>query len=358
MNTEWVCESESPVCAGLTAAVGKDENAYYLYLMAPPEQGANVLRILWLCNRRPAPETMTAEGTGSILMPRENVKHDPAGIELDDGSLKIGWYATGDSPIVCDSQGVLGAIPPFAGLHDFPGFSRYVNGMHRYGWQMRPEDEESVKYYLKSANDQWRLTLNEDGWNVVDNAFKQVYQVFAGQPEHYLCLDQNTFPHKRLWMGKKNDICYDFSVGMSQAELPGAQLLFGREYQQYSRMELGFACLEQYKKLAEFMPPVFDMLMRMPWEERDFLGHGHTIDFDRIGGFASLLLVDPSQVPGLASPVMPSFLGTAPRFHWIIPITEAETAFVRENSIEMLLKRSWMAELMHVFDGSPKFLVK
>ena len=38
MNTEWLCESESPVCAGLTAAVGKDENAYYLYLMAPPEE--------------------------------------------------------------------------------------------------------------------------------------------------------------------------------------------------------------------------------------------------------------------------------------------------------------------------------
>ena len=355
MSTDFVCLSKSPL-TGQEATVGKDDNAYYLYLMEPPERKAQVLRILWLCNRRPAPDTMTADGGGSILLPKEHVGHDPNGIDLDDASLHINWYKTGDSPIVFDREGILGAIPPYAGLHDFPGFSRYMKGLHRYGWEMRPEDAQEIRRCMDEANDQWRLTLTEQGWNAVNEAFRLSYSRFAGEPQHYLDLDRGSFPRRRLWMGKQRDICYDLTVGMSQAELPGAQLLYRNEYEQYARMELGLACQEQQAGLAEYMVPILDHLMQMPWQERDYLGHGHTIDFTNIRGFASLLLVDPSQVPGLACPSMPNFLGTSPRLHWVIPITAKETEFVREKGIEKLLRHSWLPELMHVYDGAPKFL--
>ena len=151
METDFVCISRSPV-TGLEACVGKDDNAYYLYLMEAPELGGGkVVRILWLCNRKPAPEVLSTEGDGSFLLPREHVGHDLNGIDLDESSLRIRWYATGDSAAVYDREGVLGAIPPYAGVHDFPGFTRYMKGFHRYGWQMRPEDAERSSVRKNSA---------------------------------------------------------------------------------------------------------------------------------------------------------------------------------------------------------------
>ena len=355
MGTDFIYISRSPL-TGQEAAVGKDENAYYLYLMEPPERMAKVLRILWLCNRRPAPAVMTAEGGGSILLPREFVGHDPEGIELDEDSLRINWYATGDSPVVFDREGILGAIPPYAGLHDFPGFTRYMKGVHRYGWEMPPETEQGIRVWMNEANEQWRLTLTEKGWNAFDQAFREVYSRFAGEPSAYLRFDQETFPHRRLWMGKQKDIFYNLTVGMSQAEMPGAQIQFGNEYQKFARMELGFACFELCERAKNAMVPAMDALTRLPWEERAYLGHGHTVDFGNLPGFASLLLVDASQVPELPSPVMPAFLRTSPRFCWLVPITARETAFVREKGVEELLRHAWMPKLMHIFDGEPKFL--
>ena len=355
METDFVCISRSPV-TGLEACVGKDDNAYYLYLMEAPELGGGkVVRILWLCNRKPAPEVLSTEGDGSFLLPREHVGHDLNGIDLDESSLRIRWYATGDSAAVYDREGVLGAIPPYAGVHDFPGFTRYMKGFHRYGWQMRPEDAEGIEAYLHDADQQWQLTLTEKGWEIVDNAFRQVYYRFAGEPSHYLDLDRGSFPRRRLFMGKQNDICYNLTVGMSQAELPRAQILLRNEYAAFSRMELGFACQEQHAALAEYMVPVMADLMQMPWQERDFLGHGHTIEFPRIPGFAGFLLVDAGQVSGLPCPAMPPFLGVKPRFCWIVLVTQKEMDFVREKGVEKILRKCWMPELVHVYDGGAKF---
>ena len=51
-----------------------------------------------------------------------------------------------------------------------------------------------------------------------------------------------------------------------------------------------------------------------------------------------------------------SFAGGRVNTLRMIPINEAELVFLRENSIEELIKQCPAPKLMHIFSGTPKFL--
>lgn len=157
-------------------------------------------------------------------------------------------------------------------------------------------------------------------------------------------------------MAQKNGVCYNLTFGMGQVELPGAQLTYRNDYHKYGRIELGFACEAKHAGLADYMVPLMDNISQMPWQERDLLAHGHTISFDRIRGFAGFLLVDPAMMQGMESPHFPEFQGNRVNLLWIVPITEKELTFRNTKGPEALLRKVFLPERLHIYDGTPKIL--
>lgn len=356
----FILEERSPVC-DLMASVDKDDDAYYFYLMESPELRPKIIRILWLCNRRPASAGLDAEGMRqgkAPMMPLSHVhvKHAPEGMELDASELKIFWYPSGDCAALVYKGDLLAAIPPYAGLYDFPGFSRYVKGQHRYGWEM-PGEMQGILERLNEGIFQWKAIADEGVFHDWEAEYMAAALVFSGNaPERYLQLDKGELPHRRLWMTRKNGVCYNFTIGMAQVELPRVQLVMQGDYRKHGRIELGFACEEKQAGLAEYMVRVMDDISQMPWQERDLLAHGHTISFDKIRGFAGFLLVDPKQMPGMEAPKLPEYQGCPVNLLWLVPITEKELGFRNTKGPEALLRKVFLPERLHIYDGMPKIL--
>ena len=353
MKNEFICVSESPVCEGLEAVVIKDENAYYFSLM--DNYGGQALTMLWLCNRIPAPEDWQTDRPGSFVLPRNFVLHAPAGMELDEASLEIIWFASGDCAAVYDRNGLLGVIPPYAEFGKMTGYSRYLRESCRYGCPLTEEAAESTESWLHFAKKQWDAIGSETFFQEFDSTYRMIYEQFAGQPTHYLHLQQDALPHRRLYMSRRQGICYNLSVGMAQLELPYVWHVFGKECQQYARMEIGFACAEKYAQAAERIVPLMDMIVQMPWEERDYLGHGHTIDIDPaiLPGYTGLLLLDAAQIKGMPCPGLPKIMNCPNRLHWLVPIKDREMQLIRsgEKGLPQFLRSVIFPESLHIFQG-------
>lgn len=356
----FILEESSPVC-DLLAAVDKSEDAYYFYLMESPDLSPKVVRILWLCNRKPAPAELDfgdRETPKAPMLPAAyvNAEHAPGGMELEASELKIFWYPSGDCAALIYKGSLLATIPPYAGLYEFPGFSRYIKGQHRYGWEL-PHDQKDILERLNEGVFQWKAIADEDVFHEWEAQYMAAALAFSGNaPEHYLHLNKDGLPHRRLWMTRKNGVCYNFTIGMGQVEMPRVQLLFKGDYWKLGRIELGFACVEAHAKLAEYMVAVMDTISQMPWQERDLLAHGHTIGFDKIRGFAGFLLVDPAMMPGMEAPKLPEYQNCPVHLLWIVPITEQELNFRNTKGPEALLRKVFLPEKLHIYDGTPKIL--
>ena len=354
MDNAFICESESPVCDGLEAVVIRDDNAYYFSLIE--NFGGRVIHMLWLCNRIEAPDDWDTDRPGSLLLPRRYITHDPAGMELDETALRIVWYASGDCAALFYRDSILAAIPPFAVMGEFTGYSKYVREQNRYGAPLTAEDEQTILTWLNFANKQWRAIASPEVWEQIDTAYREIYGQFAGEPTHYFHMQEDRLSHRRLWMGKRNGICYNLTVGMAQLELPYVWHLYGKEFAQHARMELGFACREEYEQTAMQMVPIMDMILQMPWRERDYLGHGHTIDLhpDAIPGYAGLLLLDASQIKGMPCPPLPVIMNSPVRLHWLVPVRAQEMESIRsggEKGLKQFLRKVWFPEAVHIFNG-------
>lgn len=369
MPNEFICECHSPVC-DMTALVGRDENAYYFYLMESPEVRMQLVRAIWLCNRRPAPDAPETDGTGSMCLPKDYITHDPAGMELDPDSLRILWYASGDCAAVFDKNGLLAAIPPYSGepvslpaspdgfpvFSDpevFTGYSRYIRRPCRYGFPMSEEDARTVEGWIRYAGKQWAGIGDEENWKNFQDACAEAYAPYFGMAEHLLQLQENRRPYKRLWMSRKNGICYNLTIGMSLVEVPGVWRQFGKHFGEHARMELGFACKESCGQAAGQMVPVMDRLVMLPWEEMDYLGHGHTIDYDGLPGYAGLLLLDAAEIRQMPNPPLPTLLGNTVRLHWLVPVKAREMQQIREGEkgLARFLRSVWFPEAVHIFNG-------
>ena len=66
-------------------------------------------------------------------------------------------------------------------------------------------------------------------------------------------------------------------------------MVFGSHYNDCNRIELGFAAQERHEPLTQMMFSVMSDVANMPWNELNFLWHGHTFDFPNIKGFLLFL---------------------------------------------------------------------
>ncbi|MDO5558446.1 MAG: suppressor of fused domain protein [Oscillospiraceae bacterium] len=353
---EFIYESESPIC-GLTACVSREKDCYYFYIMGAAEQGFKVLRILWICNRKPAPDELVfpdGPGGGAPMLPAGYVAHDPRGMELDESKMKIVWYESGDCAALFYNNELLCTIPPIAGLYDFPGFSRYAKGQHRYAWGF-PDDPDSIIKRAEESAAFWNY-MNRDPWQDIQTTHMKAIEGFFGKHEKYYAIDGGNFPPKAIMQGRKYGRIYGITLGVSMFPMPKSDIKFGSDSQLFGRIELGFCAQESYSSICEKMFSYMSGISCMPWRELDILGHGHTIDCRISDRFTNLLLINPSLVPNMEQPVYDEFMGAPVNLLWLVPITDEEMALLNEIKIFEFVKRARIQANIHVFDGKPKFI--
>ncbi len=89
-------------------------------------------------------------------------------------------------------------------------------------------------------------------------------------------------------------------------------------------------------------------ILRGPWLELTFLGHGHTIPFDGIPGYDYLLFLNSNEIKDIDAPVYNDFMGERINLLWLRPITEEEYAFEVENGVSAYLEGKDLTTI-HIF---------
>ncbi len=353
---EVILESRSPVCR-LDAVVSRERDSYYFYIMRTPEHMCELVHRCWICNRKPAPDEITEasfEG-GAPMLPKRNVgpEHKPAGMDLDADRLSIVWYRSGDTAaLLCDDE-IICVIPPVAGKYDFPGYSKFAAGQHRYAWAL-PASTRKMKAEIDENRKYWKY-ISENHWPESRERHLAVLNGFFDRTSKSLDTDQGRFPYRSLVQGVKNDVVYNFTVGVSRFPMPKSAIHFGNSYEESCYIELGFACSQKHAALADLMGSVMAQIADMPWQELNILWHGHTVDFPNIRGCSALLFINPDMVPGLEKP---DYSASKKKINllWIVPVTEEEMKTIRSEGINKAVSHVHFPERLHIFDGQTKFI--
>jgi len=353
-----IFSTKSPIC-DISAVIDKDENAYYLYLIGHPDTEPMVLRTLWICNRKPAPKELDIAGMEegkAPMLPAGNVSADhPAdGMELDVEKLGAVWYESGDSITIFYDEEVICSVPPYAGFHDFPGFSRYAKGQHRYAWSM-PDAMDNFLRRIDRSIDFWSY-VNGDLWaKAQDEHIGVLDKFFGSKHDKFFGIDGKKFPPRALAQGHRDGVVYGISLGISLFPMPKSEIVFDADYHKYSHIELGFAAEEQFSPMMTTMYSLIGRTADVPWQTLNVLWHGHNFTFNGIDGFGGIVLINPIAVEGLEKPEYRNFLGDDINLLWLVPVTKEELDFLNKEGMEAFMGRCKNPERLHIFDNKPKF---
>ena len=339
MDNEIIVESMSPV-SNIQAFVEKSDKNYYFYMWVNPETPESDIRSCWICNRVPGPadvkEAFEDEGEAPC-MPSEFVDHDPQGIDLDDDSLSIQWFAEGDAAAVLSGEKIIAVIPCFSGYNGFYGYSAYAKGTGPFAWELKGAYSRFEKE-VKACEAFWDFFEKEDFWGEVQSFHMDTLESFFGKHEKYFAIDGDRFPPKALAKGRKDGIIYGITLGVSMIPMPKVEMYCEDNYQDYRRIELGFACGERHEQLTQHIYRTISSLAAYPWEHLTFFGHGHTVPFKSIKGMDYLLFLNARMLPEEASPKYDDFMDEKVNLLWVKPITAEEEKVLADNGVDEYLK--------------------
>lgn len=357
---EFIFNSSSPICE-IDAVIAAEENSYYLYFTSSPEFEMRILNALWICNRHETPDKtdyMSAlEKNEGPTLSKENVSEmQPIhGMEFNPDKFSCVWYDTGDAAAIFYDKKLICVIPPIVGLYDFPGFSVFAKGQTHYAWEM-PKDPEFEKQIMDNKLF-WEMIKNENTWKKLEQDYLEAIDTFIGSP----CTNKKSigiekFPNRAIVQGNKDSKLYSITIGVSLYAMPSVAKVFGNNCKDQSRIEFGFSAISSHSKLTDIMDMVMSDVADIPWKERSFFWHGHTITFNYIIKFVAILFINPIYVEGMESPQWQKISGCKVNTLWLVPITATELKYLRDHGIDELIKKSDHPKSLHIFDGKPKFI--
>ena len=350
MKKEVLLEEWSPV-ANIQAFVEKSEKNYYFYLWINGLTEDAKIRNCWICNRDKAPESIKEAfevDDEPPSMPAEFVAHNPNGIEINKESLKIVWFEEGDAAALLSGDKILAVIPNFSGYNGFHGFSAYAKGTGPFAWEMT-QAFSKFEAQIKRSMTFWDFFSNKAYWESVNKFHMLSLTPFWGEPEKYYGIDGKKFPPKSVLLGKKENILYAITLGVSMIPMPNVDSEYGDDYRDYRRIELGFACNERHKLLLMAFVSTMSGLADYPWQYLTFFGHGHTVPCNKIEGFDYLLFLNDRLLGTMDSPKYHTFMADKVNLLWLVPITQKEQAFIVENGVDAYLKGKDLSKI-HILE--------
>lgn len=359
VENKILIESWSPVC-NIQAFVEKSQTTIYFYLWFNPGSENSSIKPCWVCNIVKGEKDVdykAMDNGAAPTMPLEYCSHSNEGIDIDENDLSIIWFEEGDAAALIENNKLLAVIPGWA-ENGFYGYSRYAIGTAPFAWELTEAEDNLYKRVMKSKK-YWEY-LNEDYFKDVQVMHLSVLENFFGKHEKYYAIDNNEFPSKALITGTKNNVNYAFTAGVSVLCQPKIeQFLEDGEAEKNRRIELGFACCEDFKNNDGYMKMLsyISGQTNLPWQEITWIGNGHTIPCNSISNFEAVLLINNNMFPKINSPKYDNFMEERINLLWIIPITREEYNYLQDNDVDKLLKKyNGNLEDMIIFDENAKFI--
>ena len=142
------------------ATVLRGDGDLYLYLEDVAGSEPRTVSAVWVANHEAAPTdalTVSAPGTPARMA--------ASGTSLPDGCPPLSpdaalvWFEEGDGMAVVDGQGVIAAVPGWAGHDGFYGYSRYAVGRSALAWEIGGDARRVLEHKVTESRDFWAWRL-------------------------------------------------------------------------------------------------------------------------------------------------------------------------------------------------------
>ncbi|MEZ5204281.1 MAG: suppressor of fused domain protein [Acidimicrobiales bacterium] len=255
------------------ASLLRGDGDLYLYLedlVGPTPATASAV---WVANYQQAPTDRSESPAG--VPPRMGA----GGTQFPEGCPDLGramdlvWFEEGDAVAVVDAEGVLAAIPGWAGRSEFYGYSRYARGRSPLAWELSREAKAALETKVAESRDFWTWRLG-GAWGEVRSSGLAHLESRVGPQEAAWPLGTASFPELIATRHRLGDqsVWVTATTGLSAQRMAGVEQ-YVDDPVRAGRIELAIARAVPDQAGAELL----SSLATIPFGRCTWLGEGHTI---------------------------------------------------------------------------------
>jgi hypothetical protein len=342
----------------LNAFLDDDGRTVYLYLQ-PIHNPEIPMRSLWIKNRIIAPDVRSDDDFKSGLAPilcKDELTSNAESDEIIVDDLHFIWTEEGDGLAVFIKEKLFAFLPPWSGIKGIHGYSRYAKVETITAYPLGDSDNGIIADRVKKSREFWEFRSEKDSWKKIQATRLEYLEERLGKHKFYWSADGGKFPHLAIAKFQPSDypeLTIYATIGMSAQNMPTVEL-YHKDYLKYSRIEMIFAIrTNEGDKSDSWIPHAIGEIIKFPWSMCKWFGEGHTISLPRKDpdavsvDFTHLFL---TSMPGafknekslLEPPCLDFIKGENNqdfRFLYLIPISQEETFFAKENGAKSLLER-------------------
>ena len=328
------------------ASLLRGEGDLYLYLEDLVGPAPATTSAVWVANYLPAPTDRSVESP-----PGTPPRMGAGGTRFPEGCRDLGramelvWFEEGDAVAVVDAEGVLAAIPGWAGRSEFYGYSRYARGRTGLAWELTREANQALETKVRDSLDFWRWRAN-GAWTEVRNAGLAHLDLQVGPQEAAWPLGTAPFPELIATRHKLGDlpVWVTATTGLSAQRMAGVEQ-YVDDPSNAARIELAIARTVPDKAGAELL----SSLAVIPFGRCTWLGEGHTIggspgNYPSFGPDKAAVLLTATPPQGSRYP-MPDLSGMVRRGE---PVTYLWVMVIDEETFRLARARDAQAALAHL----------
>jgi hypothetical protein len=319
----------------------------------------------WVANHQDAPyhADLARLNAGLVpAMPAGRTKHPKGRPALDARSLEVVWFEEGDGAALLEGGQPLCVVPGWSDMdHGVPGYSREAIGRSPFAFALDDEIEHLGPRILQ-AQAFWDWRRGHGAWEGFQQGVLGHLLARLG-PGGYYWHDVGrqgrakaeppvgAAPATQPLVGvserpARGDRTYNVlsTVGMSCQRMPTVEL-YEDNVGEHARIELAVATTLPSQRAGS----IFPWLAQYPWRAVTSFAPGDNVKwYHQARTFplgprweGVLLLDNPNRLEGPNAPDMAgfSFGGDPVQWLWLVPITEAERQFGKEEGPDALIER-------------------
>ena len=328
------------------ASLLRGDGDLYLYLEDLVSQTPVTSSAVWVANYLPAPTDPSVEAP-SGTPPRMGAggTRFPEGCPDLGRAMSLVWFEEGDAVAIVDAEGVLAAIPGWAGRSDFYGYSRYARGRTGLAWELTRDANQALEAKVIESREFWTWR-GAGAWGEVRATGLAHLEARTGPQEAAWPLGQAKFPELIATRHRVGElpVWVTATTGLSAQRMAGVEQYVDQP-ERAGRIELAIARSTPDQAGAELL----SSLATIPFGRCTWLGEGHTIggapgNYPSFGADKAAVLLTANPPAGARYP-MPDLQGLRRRGE---PVTYLWVMVIDEETFRLARGRDARAALAHL----------
>lgn len=342
---ELLLQETSPY-ATRRASLLRGEGDLYLYLEDLVSQTPMTTSAVWVGNYLPAPTDRSVEAPrGTPPRMGAGGTRFPEGCPDLGRAMSLVWFEEGDAVAIVDAEGVLAAIPGWAGRSDFYGYSRYARGRTGLAWELTRDANAALEAKVIESREFWAWR-GAGAWGEVRTTGLGHLEARTGPQEAAWPLGQAQFPELIATRHRIGElpVWVTATTGLSAQRMAGVEQYVDQP-ERAGRIELAIARSMPDQAGAELL----SSLATIPFGRCTWLGEGHTVggspgNYPAYGADKAAVLLTANPPAGSRYP-MPDLQGLRRRGE---PVTYLWVMVIDEETFRLARGRDARAALAHL----------